>query len=83
MYSPKKKKHQIHKSITAERTNPSAVQNVDMNLKTIIPIISILSVAVMVLWGFLGNGWNYSWLAVFVGGVVIAILSIIDKNKKQ
>ena len=54
-----------------------------MNLKTIIPIVSILSVAVMVLWGFLGNGWNYSWLAVFVGGVVIAILSIIDKNNNQ
>ncbi len=54
-----------------------------MNLKTIIPIISIVSVVVMMLWGFLAGDWSRSWLAVFVGGCVIAILSIINKGKEE
>ena len=38
-------------------------------MKKLAPIISILSVLVMILWGVLvPNGWSKSWLAVFVGG---------------
>lgn len=58
-----------------------------MNLKTIINIIPFVGVLVMVLWGFLGNAWNISWIAVVVGGVLMAILSIInssmEKDKKE
>lgn len=52
-----------------------------MNLKTLIPIISIVSVLVM----FLLNaaGVAQSWLAVFAGGVVITVISIISSNKKK
>ena len=52
-----------------------------MNLKTLIPIISIVSVLVM----FLLNaaGVAQSWLAVFAGGVVITVISIISGNKKK
>lgn len=58
-----------------------------MNLKTIINIIPFIGVLVMVLWGFLGDAWNISWIAVCVGGILMAILSVInsgmEKNKKN
>ena len=51
------------------------------------PIISIVSVAVMILWGTLGHAWNISWIAVFIGGCLMAILSFIlnakDKADKE
>ena len=58
-----------------------------MNLKTIIKIIPLVGVLVMLLWGFLGNAWNISWLAVVIGGILTAILHVIAKdienNKKS
>lgn len=51
-----------------------------MNLKTIINIIPFVSLTVMVLWGVLGNAWNISWVAVCVGGILMAILAIINKS---
>jgi len=38
----------------------------------------------MVVWGTLEGTYTHSWLAVFVGGALIAVLSILykDKNKK-
>lgn len=54
-----------------------------MNLKTLIPIIAIVSVAIMVIWGTVANSYQYSWLAVFVGGVAITIVSIILHGKEE
>ena len=58
-----------------------------MNLKTIINIIPFIGLLVMVLWGFLGNAWSISWIAVAIGGILMLILSIInkgfEKNKKE
>ena len=57
-----------------------------MDIKKLIPIISIVSVVVMLLWGFIGGDWAHSWIAVFIGGCVIAILSIVrgkDAEKKD
>lgn len=58
-----------------------------MNLKTIISIIPFVGLLVMVLWGFLGNAWNISWIAVCVGGILMAMLSVInkgiEKNKQE
>ncbi|MBQ3331358.1 MAG: hypothetical protein IJG87_09305 [Ruminococcus sp.] len=51
-----------------------------MNLKTIINIIPFVGLLVMVLWGFLGNAWNISWIAICVGGILMAILSVINKS---
>ncbi len=54
-----------------------------MDKKKLIPIISIVSVAVMVFWGMLvPDGWSKSWLAVFAGGIIITILSILNKEQK-
>ncbi len=52
-----------------------------MDMKKLIPIIAIVSGAVMVIWGMLANDWSKSWLAVFVGGIAITVLSILNKDK--
>lgn len=54
-----------------------------MKLKYLIPIIAIVSGAVMVIWGTLANSWQYSWLAVFAGGIAIVIVSILIKSKED
>ena len=57
-----------------------------MNTKTLAilyPIIAIISVAVMIVWGMLGNAWNISWIAVFIGGCLMAILSIVMAGMKK
>lgn len=54
-----------------------------MNLKALIPIIAMVSVAVMVVWGVLGNAWNISWIAVFIGGIAMAIVSVINGAKAK
>lgn len=59
-----------------------------MNLKMLgilYPIIAIISVAIMIVWGMPGNAWGISWIAVFIGGCLMAILSIViaGLNKKD
>ena len=52
-----------------------------MDTKKLIPIIAMVSVAVMFLWGYLvPDGWNKSWLAVFIGGIAITAISIMGKT---
>ena len=52
-----------------------------MDNKKLIPVIAMASVAIMVVWGmFVPDGWNKSWLAVFLGGIAIAIVSIMNKD---
>ena len=55
-----------------------------MDIKKIIPIICMLSVGVMVVWGLLANDWSKSWIAVVIGGIIVACLSVwngMNKNK--
>ena len=47
------------------------------------PIIAIISVAVMVIWGMHGDAWGISWIAVFIGGCLMAILSIVIAGLKK
>jgi ABC-type transport system involved in cytochrome bd biosynthesis fused ATPase/permease subunit len=54
-----------------------------MNRKTLNVIIPIVSVAVMVIWGTLAKSYEHSWLAVFVGGILMALINIIGKNKDE
>lgn len=51
-----------------------------MDLKKLNTIIPIVSVAVMIIWGTLANDWSKSWLAVFVGGILMAILNVMGKK---
>ena len=55
----------------------------NIKLKVIVPIISITAVAVMIIWNVIAGPNKYSWLSVFVAGILIAILSIIGNNKKE
>ena len=54
-----------------------------MNTKILIPIISMASVAVMVIWGSVAKSYEYSWIAVMIGGIAIAAISIINKNRNR
>ena len=54
-----------------------------MDTKKLIPIISIVSVLVMFVWSYLAGSWSHSWLAVFAGGVLITILGMGEKSKKD
>lgn len=51
------------------------------------PVISIIGVGVMVVWGILGNAWNISWIATFIAGCLCAILAVVlgakDKADKE
>lgn len=47
---------------------------------TICAIISMASVVVMLIWGFLANDFSHSWLAVVVGGVVSCAVHMIRKD---
>lgn len=51
------------------------------------PVISIIGVAVMIVWGMLGSAWNISWIAVFIAGCLMAILAVVlgakDKADKE
>ena len=57
------------------------------NLKMIGMICLFAGILVQVLWGFLGNAWGVSWIASFVGVMLMCIFNVIannmDKDKKD
>jgi Na+-driven multidrug efflux pump len=55
----------------------------DIKTGTICSIISMVSVAIMFLWGFFGNGWNVSWVAVMIGGMLSGIVYMIRRDKEK
>lgn len=52
-----------------------------MKLKTLIPIVAMVSVFVMFIWSYLEGNWSHSWLAVMAGGIVIVIISMLIHGK--
>ena len=54
-----------------------------MDTKKLIPIISIVSVFIMIAWGTLTGSYQHSWLAVFAGGIAITIISILGNKDKD
>ncbi len=51
-----------------------------MDRKKLNVIIPMVSVGVMIIWGTVANDWSKSWLAVFVGGILMAIINVLGKN---
>lgn len=51
-----------------------------MDLKKLNVIIPIVSVGVMVVWSTVAKDWSKSWLAVFVGGILMTVLNIMGKK---
>ena len=54
-----------------------------MNLKILNVVIPVVSAGIMVVWGTLANDWSKSWLAVFIGGILMTVLNVIGKNKDK
>ena len=51
-----------------------------MNRKKLNGIIPIVSVGVMIVWGTLAKDYSRSWLAVFVGGILMAVINVLGKK---
>lgn len=53
------------------------------NLRMIGMICLFVGVAVQVVWGVLGNAWTISWIASFVGVMLMCIMNVIAKNAEK
>ena len=54
-----------------------------MNKKNLTSVISMASVFVMLAWGTIAHSYEYAWLVVPAGGILIAIVSMFSDNKKN
>ena len=52
-------------------------------MRTIGMICLFVGIAVQVLWGFLGNAWSVSWIASFVGVMLMCIFNVIAKGNEK
>ncbi len=50
------------------------------NFKMIGRICLFVGILVQVLWGFIGNAWSISWIASFVGVMLMCICNVIAGN---
>ena len=46
-------------------------------------ICLFVGIAVQVLWGVLGNAWGISWIASFVGVMLMCIFNVIANGMKD
>ena len=53
----------------------------DIKTGTLCAIIAMVSVLVMFIWGYAANDFGHSWLAVFVGGILMVSIKMIRKDK--
>ena len=52
-------------------------------MKALMTIIPMVSVAVMIIWGMFANDWGRSWIAVFIGGILMVCVGAYDNAKKE
>ena len=55
----------------------------DVKTGTVCAIISMTSVVIMLIWGFLAGDFSHSWLAVMVGGVASAAFAMVRKDQDK
>ena len=55
----------------------------DIKTGTLVAIISMCSVVVMFIWGYIEGGYQHSWLAILIGGVISSAISMIRKDKEN
>ena len=55
----------------------------DIKTNTLCAIISMVSVLVMFIWGYIAGTFEHSWLAVMIGGVISASIKMIRKDKEE
>lgn len=51
-----------------------------MDMKRWIPVISIASVIVFFIWGFIEGNYSHSWISFLLAGLAMAILRAVDKK---
>ena len=54
-----------------------------MNIKLLNIIIPMVSVGVMIVWGTLAKDYQHSGLAVFVGGILVAVINVLGRKDKN
>ena len=54
-----------------------------MNKKNLTSIISMTSVFVMLAWGTIAHSYEYAWLVVAAGGILIAVVSMFSDKKND
>ncbi len=54
----------------------------DISTNTLSTIISMASVVVMLIWGYIDT-FEHSWLAVMIGGIIVVSLRMIRKDKED
>ena len=54
-----------------------------MSFKALGMIALFVGIIVQVLWGFIGNAWQISWVASFTGVMLMCIFNVIDKSKNN
>lgn len=52
-----------------------------MDMKRWIPVISIASVIVFFIWGFVEGTYEHSWISFLLAGLAMAILRATEKKK--
>ena len=55
----------------------------DIKTGTLCTSISMISVFIMFVWGYLADDFSHSWLAVMAGGIVSAIIAMIRRDKEN
>ena len=55
----------------------------NLSTNTISAIISMCSVLIMFIWGYIEGTFMHSWLAVFAGGIIVVIIRMIRKDKEN
>ncbi len=55
----------------------------DIKTGTLCAIIAMVSVLVMLIWGYVEGSFEHSWLAVMAAGICMAAISMIRKDKRD
>ncbi len=55
----------------------------DIKTGTLCAIIAMVSVLVMLIWGYVEGSFEHSWLAVMAAGICMAAISMIRKDKRN
>ena len=55
----------------------------DIKTNTLCTIISMVSVLVMFIWGYLADSFDHCWLAVMAGGIIVMSIRMIRKDKEE
>ena len=54
-----------------------------MNLKILNTVIPMVSLLIFFIWGWIEGSYQHSWIIFMVGGMLMGILSIVNKEKEK